>query len=424
MTYDEFLNSKFSQGLNAGQLSFFREFLTSRRNIFLTGGAGVGKSFVVSRLSELCESEGIVLNKTASTGVAALNISAQTLHSFLGIGLGDGTREELFSRVKSNKKALKRLQGAKLILIDEISMISGELFDKFYAIIKKFCRSTPRVVICGDALQLPPVFRDEDEVFFFETDGWVSLNPKTILLTEICRQKDGSDYAIALSKIRQGDRSAVSLFDQCLTTKFPEDHLVVFSKNVDVDNFNLAALRKISSKSNFYYAADSGNPNLIRSLDKLCLAPMDLELKVGCRVMMLRNDLEKGISNGSLGTVKALHSDSVTVAFDGCGVHDIFKAVWKIEEPYLLDGKVKMRTLAKREQIPLRLAYASTVHKMQGMTCDKVAMDLSSCFAPGQVYVALSRARSLDGLKIIGLDPSLIITNDRCLEFYKDLEHL
>jgi ATP-dependent DNA helicase PIF1 len=147
MTYNEFLKTKFSDGLNDGQLSFFREFLSSQRNIFLTGGAGVGKSFVLSRFSDFCESEGIYLNKCASTGVAAININSQTLHSYLGVGLGDGSIDVVVGKVRKNKLARKRLQNCRLIFIDEISMISGEFLDKFYAIIKAFCRRIPRVII-------------------------------------------------------------------------------------------------------------------------------------------------------------------------------------------------------------------------------------------------------------------------------------
>lgn len=420
MTYQEFLKTRFADRLNDGQLSFFREFLSSNRNIFLTGGAGTGKSFVLSRFSEFCESEGIFLNKCASTGVAAININSQTLHSFLGVGIAEGSVEVVVAKVKKNKLARKRLENCRLLFIDEISMISGEFLDKFYAIIKAYCRKMPRVLMAGDILQLPPVFK-EDRFFAFESDAWEKLDPKVINLTEIKRQEDDSGLADALSKMRIGDKSSLDFFKSRQVDKFPSDCLIVYAKNIEVDEHNLSELRKLPGTARSYRAVDIAPDHLINTLDKCCLAPVNLTLKPGAKVMLLKNDLDNGLSNGSIGFVVSLHDDGVLVKFDG-GSTMVTKHQWKIEESYLTDdGKIKTKILASREQIPLRLAFSATIHKTQSLTIDKIGVDLTGCFAPGQMYVSLSRSRTLEGLSIMGLDHSALKVDPRCINFYRML---
>lgn len=421
MNYAQFLQSDLSKGLTNDQLKVFREFLDTRNNIYIGGGAGVGKSFVVKRLSQLCEELGILLHKTASTGVAALNIQAQTLHSFMGLGIGNETGELLFKKVRKNKKAVQRIKSCRYLLIDEVSMISGELLDRVYSIFEHFGK-IPRVVCISDFLQLPPIFK-EDKKYAFEADSWKKINPTPIILNEIVRQDKNSELARFLQKIRIGDKSDISFLDELRISEneIPKGSIVCFSKNIDVDDHNNSELMNILGESRKYYAEDNGFEPYLSNLSKSCMAPEVLRLKIGAQVMLLKNKSEE-LVNGSIGIVTKMEPNQVVVDFDG--VQEVISSeVWKIEESYLDDkGKIKTKTLASRTQIPLKLAWASTIHKTQGITCDKIAVDLSGCFAPGQFYVALSRARTKEGLRVIGFRPSSLKVDDRCLEFYRNIE--
>ena len=421
MNYEKFLQSRTSKGLTKDQLNVFRVFLETEDNIYIGGGAGVGKSFVTKRLCELCSEIGLALNKTASTGVAALNIQGQTLHSFMGIGIGDETGEMLFKKVKRNKNAVKRIRSCKHLLIDEVSMISGELLDRIYSIFEYFGR-IPRIILVSDFMQLPPIFRS-DKKYAFESNSWTKINPTPVILDEIVRQDKNSEFAKFLQKIRIGDKSAISFLEPLMISEsqIPKGSIVCFAKNIDVDTRNNYELESITGQIHRYYSKDNGSEPHLGNMRKNCMAPEVLNLKIGAQVMLLKNKSED-LVNGSIGTVVKLEPNQVTVDFDGLQ-EVICSETWKSEESFIDDnGKIKTKTLASRNQIPLKLAWATTIHKCQGITCDKIAVDLSGCFAPGQLYVALSRARTKEGLKVMGFRPSSIITEDRCLQFYRNIK--
>lgn len=420
MTYTEFTKHKLASGLTKDQLLFFKEFLSSNQSIFLSGPGGVGKSFVVSKLYDLCLENGIFLSKTASTGIAALQVEAQTLHSFLGIGLGTDKGEILFRKIRRNKNALERVKSCKILLIDEISMISGELFDLVYSVFDYFCKKQPRYILCGDFLQLPPVFKDCKQ-FCFESCSWKKINPKNVILNEIVRQNKESDYAKFLLEIREGNKKNLDILDSRVIdeTEIPKGALVAFSKNIDVEFYNEQKLREINAEEKVFVSSDRGQDPYISNLKKNCMAPETLYLRIGAQVMLLKNIPDSPYVNGSIGSVTRFALGGVYVKFDA-GEIFLDKETWKIDETYFdISGKVKTKTLASRSQIPLKLAYASTIHKLQGITCDKIAVDLSSCFADGQVYVALSRAKTIDGLWITGFSKNSIKVNPKCLDFYK-----
>jgi ATP-dependent exoDNAse (exonuclease V) alpha subunit len=420
MNFTEFKVSQWAKGLNDGQLSFFKEFLETKNNLFLTGTAGTGKSYVLNRLSEFCDSEGIILNKTASTGVSALNIGGLTVHSFMGLGLAEGSAEILIAQIRKNKNAKRRLRDCKLLLIDEISMISGELLDKIHAVLRAFSYYMPRVIVVGDFLQLSPVFKQGNRQFAFESSAWSKFKFKSVFFSEVVRQDKESEYAKFLGGIRVGEKNRLDFLEGRLLTKgskAPEGTITVFSKNVDVDDFNNERLQKIPGELKVFYAEDHGDPNIIRSFDRNCNAPFQLNLKVGAQVVLLKNQEGGELVNGSIGKVTGFLGKGVYVQFD-CGTVLIEQYTWKVEEKYLEGDKVKVKVLASRTQIPLKLGWASTIHRCQGLTCDKIAVDVSDCFADGQFFTALSRARSVEGLYVIGYEPHALRTNQRCLDFY------
>lgn len=422
MNYAQFLETDYAKDLTGDQLKVFRVFLDTRDNIFISGGAGVGKSYIVGKLSQICGELGVLLHKTASTGVAALNIQAQTLHSFMGIGIGNETGELLFKKVRKNRKAVQRIKSCRFLLIDEISMVSGELLDRVYSVFQHFGR-IPRFIFVGDALQLPPVFK-EDRNYFFESESWKKINPTSIILNEIVRQCKDPEFAEFLQKVRIGDKSCLSFLDDCIISEdeIPKGSVICFSKNIDVDDHNNSELMNILGESKKYYAVDDGEEPYLTNLSKSCMAPEVLRLKKGAQVALLKNLPDGELVNGSIGIVTKMDNDNVTVDFDG-REEVLFNEKWKIEESYLDDkGKIKTKVLASREQIPLKLAWASTVHRTQGLTLDKIAVDLRGWVATGGAYVALSRARNKEGLKVIGITKNSIKTCPRCLDFYENIQ--
>lgn len=425
---NSFMQLEEYKNLTKLQKKFFKEFF-SGRNIFLTGPAGTGKSFAVNLLFKFLDLQGIFYGKTATTGVAALNIGGTTVHSWSGMGLADDHGMDLLDKVSGNKKAVNRIKAAKVLIIDEISMAKSELLDKL-DIVCQYIRNKERpfggiqVVFVGDFMQLPPVFKaHEKEQFAFESQAWADAKVKTIHLTEIVRQHDEPHFAHFLNQVRLGKASDFSLLMSCIDRKFPDDGIKpvkLYCKNIDVSRYNHEELRKIKSDSRFYEAIDTGGDQWVQFFEKNCPAPTKLELRVGAQVILLVNlDVAEGLVNGSVGRVTNLYENSVEVEFaSGTQVLEMYKWEIKQNEFDTYSGTMKKVTLASRSQIPLKLAWALTIHKSQGATLDRAEVDVSEAFAAGQVYVALSRVRNLGSLKILSFSPHKIQTNKKCLDFY------
>lgn len=414
--YEKFITSELKNSLTADQLEFFINFFNTNRNLLVTGSAGTGKSFVLKTLSDICEEHSILLSKTASTGVAALNIQGQTVHSFVGIGLANFPIDILVKKVRKNKKAFQRVKSCRVLVIDEISMISGELLDKIYNVFQLCKGFQPRYIFLGDFLQLPFVSK-EDKLFCFESKAWTKINPLVTKLTTIVRQGNESDYAKNLERVRSGDKAALKFFDHRIVDECPKDTLMAFCRNVDVDEFNHTKVLKLKGDLKSYKAVDFGQEPYLSNIQRNCLAPEILKLKVGAQVMLLKNMPKEDLVNGSIGIVTKLNNDSVEVDFDG-NIVQINKDDWRIEEGYIDEkGKIKQRCLASRSQIPLKVAYSVTIHRLQGLTVDKICVDLNNCFESGQFYTALSRARTIEGLHILNFRPSSLIVSQKCLDF-------
>ncbi len=416
------------KGLTKLQKKFFRDFF-SGRNIFLTGPAGTGKSFCVSLLFKFLDVNGIFYGKTATTGVAALNIGGCTVHSWSGMGLAEENGMELLERVAENKKASARIKHSKVLVIDEISMAKADLVDKL-DIVCQYIRNNGKpfggiqVVFVGDFMQLPPVFKNfEAENYAFESVAWKDADVKTIHLTEIVRQHGEPHFATFLNQVRMGMATDYTLLMGCVDRTFPTDGIKpvkLFCKNVDVSRFNHDELRKIKSDSKFYHAMDTGSDQWVQFFDKNCPAPTDLELRIGAQVILLVNlDVAAGLVNGSVGTVTNFYDNCVDVTFaSGPQIIEVHKWEVKQNEYDALTGKMKKVVLASRTQLPLKLAWALTIHKSQGSTLDRAEIDVSEAFAAGQVYVALSRVRNLSSLKIRSFSPHKVKVSKKCLDFY------
>ena len=415
------------EGLNEKQTLFIDEFFKGS-NICLTGSAGVGKSFVVSKIKRYFDENELPVGISALTGCAAINIGGATLHSWAGIGLGDGPNSDILMNVNRNKKARNRILSVKTLLIDEISMAKGELLDKIDYVFKAVRRNNNpfggiQMIVIGDFYQLPPIFKNQEEgKLAFESISWIKANFKIIELTEIVRQKEDKDFADFLNKLRKGNVENIKILNECIDRKFDENKKPVklYCKNIDVDRENKIKLEQISSERKVFNTIDFGEKHHIEFFDKNCPAPKILELKRGAQVMLLKNlDVENGYCNGSIGIVTSFTNSGVEVNFQ-YGKILVERESWEIKEQVLnSENKLVSRVVAERLQIPLKLAWATTVHKAQGATLDCAEVDVSDAFAFGQIYCALSRVKNIKGLSIKPFSLARVKANPRVDNFYK-----
>lgn len=409
----------------------FAALFFSGANLLLTGEAGTGKSYLMRALFDFADSRGIALARTASTGVAALNIGGQTIHSWSGMGLADEDVRTICAKVAKNRKAEERIRATRILVLDEVSMVKADLLDKL-DVVTKYIRGNNRpfgglqIVAVGDFMQLPPVFKGgEVKDFAFNARSWREAGIKAVQLTEQVRQDGSTPFAALLSKIRVGKADDLSLLASRIDAAFPPSEtepVRLFCKNVDVNRYNADRLAKLSGELKRFHAKDDGQPYHAEYFDKHCPAPTTLELKLGAQVMLLVNlDVQGGLVNGSVGVVKAFGPDGITVAFDS-GTEIVEENTWEIKEQVATFGAgLRYKVVATRVQYPLKLAYSVSVHKSQGSTLDRAVVDLSEAFAEGQSYTALSRVRNLESLSIVDFPTSAIRVNAECLRFYESL---
>ncbi|HWL51333.1 MAG TPA: PIF1 family ATP-dependent DNA helicase [Chthoniobacteraceae bacterium] len=393
------------------------------KNILVTGSAGTGKSTLLRVVRDELE-----IPVTASTGIAAVNVGGRTIHSWAGLGLARDNVKDLVTNMGS--QPFQRIREAKVLAIDEVSMISAELFEKIDHVFRMVRRDTfpfggMQIILFGDFLQLPPVQKGAEDlikrgVFPFETDSWHQAKFKTHFLSKVFRQADAK-FSSVLNKIRFGEITGdvSALLNERYQAKDENPNLepvVVHTHNLNVDAINERRLATVDGEPRTFIADDYGEPGAVKMLDKNCLAPKILKLKVGAQVMLLTNiNTEAGLANGSVGTVvefrDGLNGPLVKVFFNNGETYSVGLNKWEIKE-----GK---DVIATRSQIPLRLAWAITAHKSQGMTLDKIQVHLGKCFEYGQAYVALSRARTTEGLFIADGTRDSIKAHPSAVEFYR-----
>lgn len=393
-------------------------------NVYLTGSAGSGKTYLLNQYIDYLKKNKIEVAVTASTGIAATHMNGITIHSWSGLGIRDSLTEQEISELEERRYLWERMQRTKVLIIDEVSMLHHFRLDLVDTLARRFKRDNRpfggmQVVLCGDFFQLPPVSRqgEREARFIYHSDAWKTLDPTICYLHEQHRQTDQNHTAI-LNEIRRNDISESTYENlQERFNKEPENDAEptrLYTHNIDVDTINAEALGEIDAESRIFEMKSRGNPALVALLKKSCLAPENLHLKIGARVMFVKNNFEGKYVNGTLGKIVDFEMDGpIVMTTKG----DRIKAVptpWSIEE----DGKVK----AEITQIPLRLAWAITVHKSQGMSLDAVEVDLSKSFERGMGYVALSRVRTLGGLKLLGINNMALQVHEEVLEFDQSLQ--
>jgi len=394
--------------------------LKTGANVFLTGEPGAGKTHTINRYVEYLRSRGVEPAITASTGIAATHIGGMTIHSWSGIGVRSYLSDFDLEDIASKERLVKRMGETRVLIIDEISMLSG----KMLSMVDQVCRAIKRsdhafgglqVILVGDFFQLPPIvdrseqrfvpelFQDTPQTHFaFDSSVWSRLNLIVCYLQEQHRQEDKTFLSI-LSAMRNEEihedhvetlkgRQIDSATREAL--KVPK----LYTHNADVDRINSDELSRLGGEVRSFAMESKGPDRLIESLKRSCLSPDVLGLKVGAKVMFTKNDFETGFVNGTLGEIEGFNKDDgypIVRTFNGDAI-----VAMPMEWP-MNDGD---KVLARIKQVPLRLAWALTVHKSQGMSLDAAFMDLSNAFEYGQGYVALSRVRSLNGLYLGGLN--------------------
>ncbi len=396
--------------------------LKTGANVFLTGEPGAGKTHTINAYVEYLRSHNIEPAITASTGIAATHIQGQTIHSWSGIGIRKFLSPYDLDKIATTEYLVRRIQKTKVLIIDEISMIDGftlDLVDQVCKAIKQKAEAFGgmQVILVGDFFQLPPISRKDEAVpFAFEANVWREMKPLVCYLTEQHRQSD-EVFLSLLTAIRRNERMddhLVHLENRIVSDQdsFEETENMtrLFAHNADVDVINDAALRAIDGPTNTYTMYSKGSESLVANLKKGCLSPETLQLKVGAVVMCTKNNSTKGFVNGTTGTVVRFEPGTkypIIRTKDGEEL-TIEPMDWSIEE----DGKVR----ASITQIPLRLAWAITIHKSQGLSLDTAMMDLRQVFEYGQGYVALSRVRTLDGLYLAGWNAQTFQVHPRILQ--------
>jgi len=406
--------------------------LKSGRNVFLTGSAGAGKTYVLNQYINYLKQHGVAVAVTASTGIAATHMNGQTIHSWAGIGIKDYVSDRYLASLRDKKYFRDKMDKVKVLIIDEISMLHRNQLDAVDYVLKFFKQNDEpfggiQVVFSGDFFQLPPIGEEWEESrdkFCFMSDAWVNSKVHICYLTEQYRQKNNALNDI-LNEIRTGviSQRTIDLLESRIEYFADEidSQTRLYTHNMDVDRINKGQLHSIDSSIKIFEAKTSGNPALVEVLKKSVLADDVLELKIGAKVMFVRNNFDVGFVNGTLGIVTGYTEKNEPIIKSLDGEFYVAKPeTWAIEDE---GGKA----LASFTQVPLRLAWAITIHKSQGMTLDSAFIDLSKAFEKGQGYVALSRLRDLNSLTLHGLNQTALEIDSLAMKAdkrFQELSHL
>lgn len=403
------------------------QLLKMGKNIFLTGAAGSGKTYLLNQYIRYLKENNVVVAVTASTGIAATHLQGTTLHSWSGIGIKDHLTEKDLEKLLTTDRIKRNYKKTKVLIIDEISMLHKHQLDMVDTIARYILNSDDpfggmQIVLCGDFFQLPPVSSvpSSEIQFAFEAAAWETADFQVCYLHEQHRQHNDPLLSI-LNEIRNGtagEHTKVPL--RTRYKKEPEGATKatrLYSRNINVDAMNEQELIHLPGKEKIFKMKTDGFGALVEGLKKGCLALEKLTLKIGAEVMFIRNDTAGRYVNGTR---------CVVVGFDKSEGWPVVKTYtneiivaspeeWRYEE----NGTVR----AMITQVPLRLAWAITIHKSQGMTLDAAEIDLGDAFEPGMGYVALSRVRSLGGLKLMNLNDMALTVHPKILEqnaFFKE----
>lgn len=407
------------------------EILKTGKNVFLTGQAGAGKTYTINQYLHYLRARDVAVAVTASTGIASTHMNGMTIHSWAGIGIADEVTPKLISGIKRRNQLTERIQRTQVLVIDEISMLHRKQFDMINQVLQAIKDSDlpfggVQLLVAGDFFQLPPVGNPEEinrEKFAFMSQAWLDADFQICYLTEQHRQKSqnqtnddyfGLNLNDILNQIRRQsfDQNTMPALMATRSHELTENRTRLYTHNINVQNINEQELIKLDTKECVFVGWGEGDEKLLESLKKGVRNTEQLTLKVGAKVMFIKNNSDLNVSNGTLGVVvdfapilidkdeKSQQNNQqlfpIVKLNDGRKVLVEYDS-WRIDDE---EGEI----LSAYYHIPLTLAWAITIHKSQGMTLDSAEIDLSKTFEKGQGYVALSRLKSLSGLKLLGIN--------------------
>ena len=400
--------------------------LEAKNNVLLTGPAGSGKTFLLNKYIAHLKKKNIGVAVTASTGIAATHLGGRTIHSWAGIGIKDSLSPKEIYALTKRSYLKKQFLKTSVLVIDEVSMLHAHRLDMIDSVCQAFKKNSlpfggMQVVMSGDFFQLPPISSGQDEAeFVYKAKVWSEMDLRVCYLDEQHRQNDKKISSI-LKSFRQDkvDAETIKLLASRLNQK-PKNGVNpvrLYTHNVDVDSINNSELRKITSPEFAYRMTDEGEKKLVESLKKNCLVPEDLVLKRGALVMFVKNKFDEDkivYVNGTTGTVVDFNENNYPIVRLSSG-----EEIVALPDSWTIDDEQKI--LAKITQVPLRLAWAITVHKSQGMTLEAAEIDLSRSFGYGMGYVALSRLTSLNGLYLLGINEMAYKLDPQVFSYDKEL---
>ncbi len=422
-------------------------------NVYLTGSAGSGKTHTLREYIKWLDSHDIPVAITASTGIAATHMNGQTIHGWAGIGIRETLGDFDLELLEQKQYLWKRFEKARVLVIDEVSMLHAHRLDMVERVCRRFKRNDLpfgglQVILSGDFFQLPPVTKSrisnhESQISNVQTDlfvnydlssemqdtgsepksdmvihsrAWKIMKPAICYLTEQHRTEDDAFLEI-LNAMRANmlkDTHKALVKGRINAENISALPTKLYTHNVDVDAINFAELAKLEGDTKQFIMSGKGNDMIIEALKKSCLAPETLSLKMGAEVMFIKNNYEQGYFNGTRGKISGFDSrgEPIVEIYSSGKKLSVGAMEWQVEE----NGKIK----ASITQYPLRLAWAITIHKSQGMSLDSAEIDLSKTFAYGMGYVALSRVRTLAGIRLVGyadnaleMDPAVLTLDDK-----------
>jgi len=396
---------------------FALHLMKSGKNVFLTGAPGTGKTHVLRSYINYLREEKVPHAVLAPTGIAASHLDGSTVHSYFGFGPRDHINQFDLEELTEREYLWKRMRALRVLIIDEVSMLSPDLFRSIDLALRTFRFSSEpfggvQVILSGDFFQLPPIREGrKGERFAFQTEVWEHLQLRGVALEESYRQED-ERFLEVLRAIRERrlNEQHIQVLRSREGVSLGEVGVRLYTHNVDVDTLNERSLEQLEGSPQIFSAQGKGAKKWQERIFQASLVPRELRLKRNAPVLFIRNDSEGKYVNGTLGTVVRFEG-GLPVVRTRAGKEILVRYEnWDFRDA---EGK----TLAQVRQIPLRLAWAITIHKSQGMTLDAAEVDLSKAFAPGQGYVALSRIRSLDGLSLRGMNEQALRVDPLAADF-------
>ena len=377
------------------------------KNVFLTGSAGTGKTFVLKQYINYLRDNGVFPTILAPTGIAASHLKGKTIHSFFSLGIKDSFSDEDIYNIVTKIYLKKRFDNLKVLIIDEISMVSPTIFTVMDKILQGFKKSNKpfggvQVVLSGDFFQLPPIHKEPtNKRFAWQSPSWKNADFQTCYLTKKYRQEQDNQLSTILDNIREGkiSKEIIKLLDSRIDAEVNYEHksTKLYTHNYDVDSINMKELEKLDGEIHTYnYSKRGTSKNVETILRNSILSPI-LQLKRNTLVMFIKNSKNGEYVNGTTGKVIGFNKET------DAPIVQISKYI-KLEvenEKWIMENEFGDE-LASVTQYPLKLAWAITIHKSQGMTLSSAEIDLSKTFETGQGYVALSRVRDIDGLRLKG----------------------